>query len=164
MAEFYDLPRFYQMSLLKQLTEYPTLLEAKQSYSLRPRLSYSRFDPQRTLSDLQVSPYLFQYDPDESLHVNRIKNTVMKLITMEPLASDLHLYDYWGFVLQDGYTPIVICQNLQPRFPDRIATIQIRPLWDAPIRVELVMHPRVKMLWSGAVFAAVAAALSFLKN
>lgn len=164
MPAFYDLPRFEQMSLLKQVTEFAPVSDFKRFYPLKARLSYSRFDPKRTLADIQVSPYLFPNDHLETLHNTLVKNAVIKLITMEPLTSDLRLYDLWGFVLEDNGHPVLVCQNLQPTDPYHIAVISMDPLWYAPILLEPPTPPRVKMLWSAAAFATIAAVLSFFKN
>lgn len=164
MPAFYNLPRFEQMSLLKQVTEFAPVSDFKRFYPLKPRLSYSENDPKRTLTDIQVSPYLFINDHLEILHNSRIKNSVVKLMTMQPMIDDLQLYNLWGFALVDNGHPLLICQNLQPRDPYHITVVEMDALWYAPILVELETPPRVKMLWSAAAFATIAAALSFFKN
>lgn len=164
MPAFYDLPRFEQMSLLKQVTQFASISDFKRFYPLKARLSYAKTDPRRTLTDIQVSPYLFPNEHIETLHNSRVKNAVIKIMTMEPLISDLMLYDLWGFVLEDNGHPILICQNLQPKNPYFITILDMSNLWNDPIIVEPITHPRVKMLWSAAAFTTIVAALSFFKN
>lgn len=162
MPSFYELPRVEQMRMLKAATTFPTVYDANKWYVLKARLSYSAKDPRRTLADLRVSPYLFPNEHIEFLHYSRVKHEVMKLITMEPLITHLNLYNLWGFVIEDSGHPIVICQNLQPTDSHHVAVIQMRGLWSDTLE-ELVeeMHPRVKMLWSAAVFGVLAASLAF---
>ena len=164
MPAFYELPRVSQMTLIKHFTSYPTWYEVNDRYVVKPRLSYSRKDPKRTLTDIQVSPYLFPNEHLETLHDSRVKNSVIKLITMEPLTTDLQLYDMWGFVLEDNGHPIVICQNLQPVHHQRIAVIRMDRLWGNFNEPKKETHPRVRMLWGAGLFALLAAASHLLKN
>jgi hypothetical protein len=164
MSAFYELPRTAQMTILKQLSTYQAVSDLKKYYSVKPRFSYSIFEKRSSLQDLRVTPYLFPNDVFESSHHCRVKQTIMNCITMEPLISDLRLYEVWGFVLEDSGRPLLICQNHDATIPEAICVINVESLWRNTIRVSFETHPRVKMLWSAAAFGALTAALSLLKN
>lgn len=164
MPSFYELPRIEQMRLLRAATTFPTVYEVNKWYALKPRLSYSTKDPKRNLGDIRVSPNLFPNEHIEFLHHSRVKHEVMKLITMEPLITDLKLYNLWGFVIEDSGHPIVICQNLQPTDFQRVAVIQLQDFWATNLEEDTPTHTRVKMLWSAVAFGVLVESSHFLKN
>lgn len=125
---FYDLPRFEQMRYLQDAVSYPTHNYLLLQYSLKPRLSYVQSDPMRTLRAISMNPYAIPFERVQTAHEYKLVSAILKLLSIEPVCSNLNLYTTWGFVLEDNGTPLLICQNLCPTNPTHLVRIDIQAL------------------------------------